>query len=102
MFSFLTVLLCAKVRFFDKKIAKRTAIQETVIVPVRAFNYVTRVEGRKREVTVFAFDKFTIPDDKVLEAEMFEKNGGRHQGFVVENSDLVRARTIDKLKLQQP
>jgi hypothetical protein len=33
---------------------------------------------------------------------MFEKNGGRHQGFIVENSDLVRARTIDKLKLQQP
>jgi conjugative transposon TraN protein len=89
-------------KIVDKKIARRTAIQETVIVPVRALNCVTRVEGCKREVTVFAFDKFTIPDDKILEAEMFEKNGGRHQGFIVENSDLVRARTIDKLKLQQP
>jgi len=86
----------------DKKIAKRTAIQETVIVPVRAFNCVTSVGGRKKEMTVFAFDKFTIPDDKCLVVEMFEKNGGRHQSFTVENEDLVRARTIDNLKMKQP
>ena len=87
-------------KIVDKKIAKRTAIQETVIVPVRAHNYVTAVAGKKCEVTVFAFDKFTIPDDKNLIVEMFEKNGGRHQGFVVENADLVRARIIDELKVK--
>jgi len=89
-------------KIVDKKIAKRTAIQETVIVPVRAFNYVTEVRGRKKEITVLAFDKFTIPDDKLLVVEMFEKNGGRHQEFYVENADLVRARTIEKLKMKQP
>jgi len=89
-------------KIVDKKIAKRTAIQETVIVPVRAFNYITNVAGRKREITVLAFDKFTIPDDKCLVVEMFEKNGGRHQDFSVENEDLVRARTIEKLKMKQP
>jgi len=87
-------------KIVDKKIAKRTAIQETVIVPVRAFNYVTSVAGKKREVTVLAFDKFTIPDDKNLVVEMFEKNGGRHQGFVVENADLVRARVVNELKIK--
>jgi conjugative transposon TraN protein len=87
-------------KIVDKKIARRTAIQETVIVPVRAFNYVTRVGGRSREVTVFAFDKFTIPDDKNLVVEMFEKNGGRHQGFIVENADLVRARVINELRVR--
>jgi conjugative transposon TraN protein len=89
-------------KIVDKKIAKRTAIQETVIVPVRAFNYVTNVNGRKREVSVFAFDKFTIPDDKCLVVEMFEKNGGRNQSFTVENEDLVHARTINNLKMKQP
>jgi len=89
-------------KIVDKKIAKRTAIQETVIVPVRAFNYVTSVRGKKQEITVFAFEKFTIPDDKSLAVEMFEKNGGRHQRFTVENEDLVRARTIDNLKMKQP
>ena len=89
-------------KIVDKKIAKRTAIQETVIIPVRAFNYVTVVAGHRREVTVFVFDKFTIPDDKNLVVEMFEKNGGRHQSFIVENDDLVRARTVDHLKMKQP
>ncbi|MDR1172854.1 MAG: conjugative transposon protein TraN [Bacteroidales bacterium] len=87
-------------KIVDRKVAKRTAIQETVIVPVRAFNYVTRVGGHKREVTVFAFDKFTIPDDKRLAVEIFEKNGGRHQGFAVENEDLVRARVVNELKVK--
>jgi len=89
-------------KIVDKKIAKRTAIQETVIAPVRAFNYVTGVGGRKTEMTVLAFDKFTIPDDKWLVVEMFEKNGGRHQRFTVENEDLIHARTIDNLKMKQP
>ena len=89
-------------KIVDRKIAKRTAIQETVIVPVRAFNYVTNVGGRKREMTVLAFEKFTIPDDKCLVVEMFEKNGGRNQSFTVENKDLVRARTIDNLKMREP
>jgi conjugative transposon TraN protein len=89
-------------KIVDKKIARRTAIQETVIVPVRAFNYVTNVAGRRKEMTVLAFDKFTIPDDKLLVVEMYEKNGGRHQKFYVENADLVRARTIEKLKMKQP
>lgn len=32
----------------DKKVAKRTAIQEQVLLPVRAYNYVVRVAGKKR------------------------------------------------------
>ena len=89
-------------KIVDKKIAKRTAIQETVMLPVRAFNFMTCVDGRQKEMTVFAFEKFTIADDKCLEVEMFEKNGGRHQGFSVQNEDLVRARTVDNLKMKQP
>lgn len=84
----------------DKKVAKRTAIQEQVLFPVRAQNYVTRVAGKKSERTVFCLPKFTIPDDKQLVVEMNEKEGGRHQSFVVENEDLVNAETIDELKVR--
>ena len=48
----------------DRKVAKRTAIQEQVIVPLRAYNYVTEVGGKSRERTVFTLPKFTLPDDK--------------------------------------
>lgn len=87
-------------KIVDKKVAKRTAMQEQVIFPLRAYNYATRVAGKNNERTVFTFDKFTIPDDKCLVVELNEKEGGRHQSFTVENEDLVRARVINELKVQ--
>lgn len=87
-------------KIVDKKVVKRTAMQEQVIYPLRAYNYVTRVNGRYSECTVFALPKFTIPDDKKLVVEMFEKQGGRHQRFEVVNEDLVRAETVNELKVR--
>ncbi len=87
-------------KIVDKKVAKRTAIQEQVIFPLRAHNYATRVAGKRDERTVFTMAKFTIPDDKCLVVELNEKNGGRHQSFTIENEDLVRANVIDELKVK--
>ena len=84
----------------DKKLVKRTAMQEQVVYPLRAYNYVTRVDGRKSECTVFALPKFTIPDGKKLVVEMYEKQGGRHQTFELENEDLVQAETINELRVR--
>ena len=84
----------------DKKVAKRTAIQEQVIVPLRAFNYVTAVDGKSKERTVFTLPKFTLPDDKQLVVEMNEQNGGRHQRFILTNAELIRARVINELKVK--
>ena len=84
----------------DKKVVKRTAIQEQVIYPVRAYRYDVRIPGKKSERTVFALPKFTIPDGKHLIVELYEKNGGRHQRFVVENEDIVRAKVIDDLRVK--
>ncbi|NCC08923.1 MAG: conjugative transposon protein TraN [Bacteroidia bacterium] len=87
-------------KIIDKKVAKRTAIQEQVIFPLRAHNYATRIAGKKSERTVFTMEKFTIPDDKQLLVELYEKSGGRHQSFVVDNSDIVRAKVINDLKIK--
>ena len=87
-------------KIVDKKVMKRTAIQEQIIFPLRAYNYATLVAGNKDERTVFTFDKFTIPADKVLVVELNEKSGGRHQSFIVENEDIVRAKVINELKVK--
>ena len=87
-------------KIVDKKVAKRTAIQEQVILPLRAYNYLTCVGGKRTERTVFTLPKFTIPDDKHLLIELHEKEGGRHQTFTVENADLVRAGVISELKVK--
>ena len=87
-------------KIVDKKLAKRTAIQEQIIVPLRAHNNLTLIGGKLTERVIFALPKFTIPDDKHLIIELNEKEGGRHQSFVVENADLIRAKVINELKVK--
>ncbi len=87
-------------KIVDKKLAKRTSMQETVIYPLRAYNFVSSVGANQTERTVFALDKITIPADKQLIIEVFEKNGGRNQTFTIENADLIRARQINELKIR--
>jgi conjugative transposon TraN protein len=86
-------------KIVDKKIAKRTSIQEQILNPLRAYNNMTVVDGNKDERMVFTLSKFTLPDDKQLIVELSEKEGGRSQTFVVENADLIRAEVINNLEV---
>ena len=87
-------------KIVDKKVAKRTAIQEQVIWPLRAYNNLMVIGGKRTERTIFTLPKFTIPDDKMLVVEPNEQEGGRHQRFTVDNADLVRAKVINELKVK--
>ena len=87
-------------KIVDKKVPKRTAIQERVIDPVRSYNEVLVTEGKSDVRTVYAGPQCTIPDDKLLVIELFEKDGGRHQTIRVENADLVAAKQINELKIK--
>lgn len=84
----------------DKKTARRTAVQETFVNPVRVFDEIMRVDAEAMIRNVFVFRKLTIPDDKVLVIEVYERNGGRHQRFEIENSRLVGAREMDELQIE--
>ena len=87
-------------KIVDKKMVKQTAVQETVIHPLRAYNFTSQVGSNQTERTIFTIDKITIPNDKQLIIELFEKNGGRNQTFVIENDDLIRAEQINELKIK--
>ena len=85
----------------DKKVAKRTVVQERPMIPLRTYKPLEDgISGKSTEQNVFLLDKFTITDDKVLLIEIFEKNGGRHQTLQVENSDLIKARVINDMHLK--
>jgi len=84
----------------DKQVARRTAMQEQIIMPLRSYNHVITVAGRREERTVFTLPKFTIPNDKQLIIELAERDGGRNQTLTIENSDLIRARGVENLKLK--
>lgn len=78
----------------DKKTAKLTASQENDQTPLFTHNYAPRIEGKKTMKYIAAFDKFTIPDDKVFRIELNEKNGGRHIIFDLENNDIVNVESL--------
>lgn len=85
----------------DKKVAKRTVVQERPLTPLRTYKPLEQgIYGKSTEQNVFLLDQFTIADDKVLLIEVYEKNGGRHQTLQVENSDLAKARVISDMYLK--
>ena len=84
----------------DKKVARRTAMQENIIEPVRTYNRLTTVDGKATVRNIFVLPKLTLPDDKLLVVEIYEKGGARHQSFRIENTDLVAAKPISELHLK--
>lgn len=84
----------------DKKVAKRTAIQERVLQPLRAYHQAMYVKGKHTESSVFALEQFSLSEDKQLEVTLYERGGGRTLTFYVEPQGLVLAEKIDNLKLK--
>ncbi|KAF5027962.1 hypothetical protein DSECCO2_664020 [anaerobic digester metagenome] len=84
----------------DKKVAKRTVVQEKPMTPLRMYKPLGVIKGNTTDQNVFLLDQFTITDDKVLVIEVFEKNGSRQQTLQMENSDLVNAKLINDMHLK--
>ncbi|MFH6965227.1 conjugative transposon protein TraN [Flavobacterium plurextorum] len=84
----------------DKKVAKRTVSQERLLIPLRMYKSLDAIIENTNEQNVFLLNQFTIADDKVLQIEIFEQNGGRHQILKVENSDLINAKLVNNMLLK--
>ena len=78
----------------DRKLAKRTAQQQTPLEILRVCNDPAVVRGHQRQRTVFALPKLTISDDKVLLLEIVEKNGARHQTVEIPAEELLEAKLL--------
>ncbi len=84
-------------KIVDKKVVKRTVVQEKPLIPLRIFQPLEEIAGNMDEQNVFLLDQFTLAEGKVLIIEIFEKNGGRQQVLRIKNSDLVNARLVKKI-----
>ena len=87
-------------KMVDKKMAKRTTIQEQVLQPLRAYHQVMQVKGKDSEHSVFVLEQFALSEEKQLEVTIYERNGGRTLTFYVGQEDLQLAKKIDNLKLK--
>ncbi len=79
----------------DKARIKRTASQEIEIKPIYVYGNDKSIKGESSNDLVYALQKFTIPESKHLNVELFEENGGRHFEMIIENKTIVNARQID-------
>ena len=87
-------------KIVDKKVAKRTVVQQQSIIPLRTYKPLIEIKGNSTEQNVFLLDRFTTTSDKVLLIEIFEKNGGRNQTIQIENSNLIKARLVSDMHLK--
>jgi|688.fasta_scaffold14082_5 conjugative transposon TraN protein len=78
----------------DQTKIKRTASQEVVVKPIYVFGNDKEVKGKSETDVVYALEKFTIPESKHLDVEMFEYNGGRHFNLIIKNKTIVNARLL--------
>lgn len=82
----------------DKEISKRTPLQSLEVKPLYSYPVgYDKVKGQTKMQKAFVFQKFTIPNDKILIAEIYEKSGGRHLEFTIENTDIIRAKVPEKM-----
>jgi len=84
----------------DKKVAKRTAMQEQVLQPLRAYHQLLEVKANDNERGVFVLEQFSLSQDKELQVTLYERGGGRTLSFSLDQEDLLLAQKIDKLKLK--
>jgi|SRR6185437_625946 len=78
----------------DKEQTKRTASQVLTMSPLFVRGEHEIVNGKSAIRFVVSFQKFTIPDEKVLFIIIKEKNGGRLLRLRITNKELLRARGI--------
>lgn len=79
----------------DKRLPRRTAVQDIEIVPVRSLHPLHNIGAGDTRRTVWAISKMTIPDGKILQVDIYERGGGRHQSIRIENRDIMAAEPIE-------
>jgi len=79
----------------DKVQSKRTASQETEILPLWFEGESTRLKAHSQQDLVLAISKLTVPKGKYLVIEMTEASGGRNLQLNVKAKHILRAMPLD-------
>lgn len=84
----------------DKKNLKRTVVQDRVLSPLRTYSPNPTVNYQSDGEFLYLMDQFTLLEDQIVEIELMEKDGGRHQKIQIENSDLISAKVVNDIQLK--
>jgi conjugative transposon TraN protein len=84
------------VRYFltDQKILKNTSNQEMEMVALATSEIPDAIKGESKAELVYAFNKFTIPNNKLVKVMLNEANGGRHLILNIDYDMILRAKKL--------
>ncbi|MFP9097779.1 conjugative transposon protein TraN [Flavobacterium sp. RHBU_24] len=82
----------------DRKVSRRTASQETELLPVTVYQPVLKVPAKGMKTFVVVLPKFTIPYQKDLYLQLTEKDGGRHLQLKIKNSKAGKVIPLPSIK----
>lgn len=85
----------SSIRFYirDRKRAKRTASQDTEVVPLNVLQSGSPESDRGKTI-VAAFPRFTIAENKYFCIEIMERQGDRNPGSRIKQKKLLKARGL--------
>ena len=84
----------------DKKVAKRTAMQEQMLQPLRAYHQLLEVKANDNETWGLCLESISSLSRQGTASDAHERGGGRTLSFSLDQEDLLLAQKIDKLKLK--
>lgn len=87
-------------KIVDKKNLKRTVVQDKQLEPIRVYFPVMNAMHHSNIKGIYLLEQCTLLKDQVLEIELLEKNGGRHQKIQLENAELINAKLINSLNFK--
>ncbi|WP_228462973.1 conjugative transposon protein TraN [Chryseobacterium caseinilyticum] len=87
-------------KIVDKKNLKKTVVQDKMLTPIREYFLTKTINHQSDEKAVYLLDQFTLLEDQILEIDVFEEEGGRHQKIQVENADLINAKLVKDIHLR--
>lgn len=82
----------------DNRRVKRTAFQEIALKPLFRKGNSKIIKAYGHEDIVICLDKFTLADNRHLNVELSEKNGGRNLSIKLKNRHLLRAVPLSTLE----
>jgi conjugative transposon TraN protein len=79
----------------DRDKLKRMAAQEVELQPYTTYPAEVRtLKANTKQQAIFALPLRTLSDDKVLEIELYERDGGRHLKYQADSNELIKAKSL--------
>ena len=78
----------------DKESIKKTAIQQEELKIVKTFPNSTDILAKSTNTIILSTLMKSLPTDKILEIEIYEKDGGRHLRFQIDGITLTKSKQL--------